>query len=130
MAKIESLPASKTLNYRANEIREHMYRGQTKHDFLDFLSSSYESTINNYIAGNFRKNKERDIAIIAIMLGTGIRVEEVANTDVTDLNLKTAMLSDTRKGGQRDTIPIAHWVLPYIQDYIDIRQQRYAPNKQ
>lgn len=64
------------------------------------------------------------------MLGTGIRVKEVANTDVTDLNLKTAMLSDTRKGGQRDIIPIAHWVLPYIQDYIDIRQQRYAPNKQ
>lgn len=128
MAKIESLPASQTLNYRANVLQTHMYRGKMKHDFLDFLSSKYEAENNNYVAGHFKKNKERDIAIIALMLGTGIRVQEAANTNVNDLNLKTAMLNVTRKGGQRDAVPISRWVLPYLNQYVDIRKSRYNPS--
>lgn len=129
MAKIESLPASQTLNYRANEIKSHMYRGQMKHDFLDFLLNKYESESNNYIAGHFSKNKERDIAIIALMLGSGVRVQEAANTNINDLNLKTAMLNVTRKGGQRDAVPISRWVLPYLKQYVDIRNERYNPSE-
>lgn len=129
MAKIESLPTSKTMNYRANEIRAHMYRGKMKHDFLDFLSSRYENEANNYVGGHFRKNKERDIAIIALMLGTGIRVQEAANTNVKDLSISTEMLSVTRKGGQLDAVPIAHWVMPYLEQYLDIRNKRYYPSK-
>lgn len=128
MAKIESLPASQTLNYRANILQTHMYRGKMKHDFLDFLSYKYEEENNNYVVGHFRKNKERDIAIIALMLGTGIRVQETANTNMNDLNLKIAMLNVTRKGGQRDAVPISRWVLPYLQQYVDIRKSRYNPS--
>ena len=127
MAKIESLPASKTLNYRANEIQAHMYRGQKKHDFIDFLSNKYEQQCSNYVAGHFRKNKERDIAVIALMLGTGIRVQEAANTNVNDLELDQHLLSVTRKGGQRDSVPIAEWVLPYVKQYLNIRKDRYHP---
>lgn len=128
MAKIESLPASQTLNYRANILQTHMYRGKMKHDFLDFLSYKYEEENNNYVVGHFRKNKERDIAIIALMLGTGIRVQETANTNMNDLNLKITMLNVTRKGGQRDAVPISRWVLPYLQQYVDIRKSRYNPS--
>ena len=60
MAKIESLPASQTLNYRANMLQTHMYRGKMKHDFLDFLSSKYEEESNNYVAGHQKRIKERD----------------------------------------------------------------------
>lgn len=129
MAKIESLPTSKTLNYRANEIKTHMYRGQMKHGFLDFLSNDYEKKNNNYVTGHYKKNKERDIAIIALMLGTGIRVQEAANTNVKDLSLSTGMLSVTRKGGQMDAVPIAQWVMPYVEEYVAIRKQRYSPDK-
>lgn len=127
MAKIESLPASKTLNYRATEIQAHMYRGQMKHDFIDFLSNKYEGKVSNYVAGHFKKNKERDIALIALMLGTGVRVQEASNTNINDLDLKMGMLSVTRKGGQRDSVPIANWVMPYLKDYVAIRKERYKP---
>lgn len=127
MAKIESLPASKTLNYRANEIQTHMYRGKMKHDFLDFLENKYESQSTNYVAGHFKKNKERDIAIIALMLGTGVRVQETANTNLDDLDVKTAMLNVIRKGGQEDAVPISEWVLPFLENYLAIRSKRYQP---
>lgn len=129
MAKIESLPASQTLNYRANEIQAHMYRGQMKHDFLNFLEERYEKENNGYVVGHFRKNKERDIALIALMLGTGVRVQEAANTNLKDLNVKQGMLSVTRKGGQRDAVPIARWVVPYLVDYLEVRSKRYNPTE-
>jgi len=106
MAKIDSLPASKTLNYRANELKTHMYRGQKKHDFLDFLSNKYEKQVNNNIAGHFVRNKERDIAVIAVMLGTGVRVQEAASANFKDLNMQASMLNVVRKGGQKMLCPL------------------------
>ena len=125
MAKIDSLPTSKTLNYRANELKTHMYRGQKKHDFLDFLSNKYEKQVNNNIAGHFVRNKERDIAVIAVMLGTGVRVQEAASANFKDLNMQASMLNVVRKGGQKDAVPIARWVLPYIKNYLTVRNDRY-----
>lgn len=129
MAKIETLPDSQTLNYRAHQLELKMYRGQIKHDFLDFLSNKYETQINSHAASYFRKNKERDIAIIALMLATGVRVSEAANTNLSDLSLATGMLSVTRKGGQKDAVPIANWANPYLSDYLEIRSQRYHAQK-
>lgn len=128
MAKIEALPASKTLNFRAHELRSHMYRGKEKHDFLNFLENEYENHVNNYVKGHFIKNKKRDIAIIALMLGTGIRVQEAANTDTNDLDLKNAMIKVTRKGGQKDAVPISEWVIPYVSNYYKSRKVIYSPS--
>ena len=45
--------------------------------------------------------------------------------NVSDLNLEQLTITVIRKGGQQDTVPIAPWGLPYLQDYVQIRQQRY-----
>lgn len=129
MSKIESLNSSKTLNLRAHEIEAKMLTGQDKHNFLDYLENNYESEISKRQAIYFKKNKERDIAIFALMLGSGIRVSEAANTNVKDLDLKTETLDVTRKGGQKDNVPIAHWTIPYIKEYLDIRSRKYKPDK-
>lgn len=65
------------------------------------------------------------MAIVALILGTGIRVSECAGVNLSDLNLKDAILDVTRKGGQRDSVPIAEWTLDYIIQYKKIRKQRY-----
>lgn len=83
-----------------------MYRGQKKHDFLDFLANKYETQANNNVAGHFVRNKERDIAVIALMLGTGVRVQEATSANVNDLNIQSSMLNVVRKGSQKDTEPI------------------------
>ena len=80
---------------------------------------------------NLKMNKERDMAIIALILGTGIRVSECAGVDMQDLNIKDAVLDVTRKGGQKDSVPIAEWTLNYIKNYKKIRAERYmADSKQ
>lgn len=125
MLRIHSLNDTKTLNYRAHVLESHMYTGNLKFEFLNFLDHDYENTCNKQAKTGFRKNKERDMAIIALILGTGIRVSECAGVDLQDLNLKDAVLDVTRKGGQKDSVPIAEWTLDYIQKYKDIRARRY-----
>ncbi|WP_267202527.1 tyrosine recombinase XerS [Limosilactobacillus kribbianus] len=125
MLKIDSLNDTKTLNYRAHNLASHMYRGQMKFDFINFIENEYPQKCDKRARTAFMRNKERDIAIITLILGTGVRVSEAANVDLADLNLKQKLLDVTRKGGQRDSVPIAPWALPYIQAYLTIRAQRY-----
>ena len=125
MAKIDSLNDTKTLNYRAHTLAAHMYRGQMKFDFIDFIKNGYPQKCDKRALPAFKVNKERDIAIIALILGTGVRVSEAANVDLADLNMKQRLLDVIRKGGQKDSVPIAPWAIQYIQDYLTIRAQRY-----
>lgn len=125
MAKIDSLNDTKTLNYRAHTLAAHMYRGQMKFDFINFINNTYPQKCDKRALPAFKRNKERDIAIIALILGTGVRVSEAANTNLVDLNIKEGLLDVVRKGGQKDSVPIAPWATQYIKDYLQIRAQRY-----
>lgn len=129
MLKIDSLNSTKTLNYRAHILESHMYTGNLKYEFLDFIAKNYEQHCNKQALPAFKKNKQRDLAIIVLILGTGIRVSECANVNLKDLNLKDAVLDVTRKGGQRDSVPIAEWTVNYLIEYKKIRQQRYLADK-
>lgn len=125
MLKIDSLNDTKTLNYRAHSLASHMYRGKMKFDFIDFIEREYPHKCDKRALPSYKVNKERDIAIIALILGTGVRVSEAANVNLADLNLKQSLLDVTRKGGQRDSVPIAPWAISYLQTYQLIRAQRY-----
>ncbi|WP_302118438.1 tyrosine recombinase XerS [uncultured Limosilactobacillus sp.] len=125
MLKIDSLNDTKTLNYRAHTLASHMYRGEMKFDFINFIEKEYPNKCDKRALPSYKMNKERDIAIIALILGTGVRVSEAANVNLADLNLKQSLLDVTRKGGQRDSVPIAPWAVSYIQSYQSIRVQRY-----
>ena len=129
MLKINSLNDTQTLNYRAHVLESHMYTGDLKFKFLEFIDHDYENKCNKHAKPGFKRNKERDMAIIALILGTGIRVSECAGVDLQDLNLKEAVLDVTRKGGQKDSVPIAEWTLSYIKQYKDIRTDRYMADQ-
>ena len=129
MEKIGSMNDTQTLNYRAHILESHMYTGQRKYDFIDFLKNQYVKQCDPRARPAFKQNHERDIAIVALILGTGVRVSEAAGVDLQDLNLKDATLDVTRKGGWRDTVPIAPWTLPHIKAYAEIRKNRYHADK-
>lgn len=129
MLKIDSLNNTKTLNYRAHILESHMYTGDLKYQFLDFIDKNFEKQCNKHALPSFKINKERDMAIIALILGTGIRVSECAGIDLADINLKKATLDVTRKGGQRDSVPIAKWTIKYLNSYREIRKKRYFADK-
>lgn len=118
-----------SIAYRNAKFQPMLYMGEKKHAWLDFLSNNYEHTISNRARSSFLFNKERDIAIIALLLASGIRVSELARLNLKDLNMRERSIIVVRKGNKKDAPLIADWAIPYLQNYLDIRQTRYNPDK-
>ncbi|MGV0167437.1 tyrosine recombinase XerS [Furfurilactobacillus sp. WILCCON 0119] len=125
MHKIALVRTNETYATRAANLKTKLMLGHTDHDYLDFINDKYEKQLTPTQNRYFQRDKQRDLAVNALLLGSGLRVSEAANADLRHLNLKTGTIGVVRKGGQRDTVPIAPWTLPYIQAYVDIRTATY-----
>ena len=65
--------------------------------------------------------KIRDLAIVGLLLGTGIRVSELVGIDVGDINFDDLSFVVTRKGGARVILYFSEEVAGYLYDYYLIR---------
>lgn len=130
MLKVPLVKGSKeSISYRNAKFSPMLYMGEKKHEWLDFINHQYETTLSNRARSSFLFNKERDLAIIAMLLGSGIRVSELARLNMKDLNLRERSILVIRKGNKKDAPLIADWAMPYINSYLEIRKKRYQPEK-
>ncbi len=118
---------SETLNYRADQLRKKMFLGKEKNEFIVWVENEYPKKLNSHQLAFFKKNKERDLAIISLLMATGIRVSELTNANITDLNLSGHEIQVIRKGNYKDIASIAPWAIPYLKKYIKIRKKKYQP---
>lgn len=76
------------------------------------------------------KTKVRDLAIMTLMLGTGIRVSECAGLDVNDVDLKANTLTIVRKGGGQDFLYFGNEVHDALEPYINGNRATYNPDSE
>lgn len=69
------------------------------------------------------KTKIRDLALLTLMLGTGIRVSECVGLDLDDLDFKNGGIRIHRKGGKEVTVYFGSEVEDALLDYLDERNQ-------
>ncbi|WEV60042.1 tyrosine recombinase XerS [Streptococcaceae bacterium ESL0729] len=129
MKKVATKKKRETLAARAANIKNKLFLGDESQEFLDFIADTYEEGLSPRARSSFRKNMERDLAIIALMLASGIRLSEAVNMDIRDINLNIMTAEITRKGGKRDAVAIAPFAGPYLEEYLTIRENRYKPEK-
>ncbi len=98
-------------------------------EFLDYVDKEYQVNLSKRALSSFQKNKERDLAILALLLASGVRLSEAVNLDLRDVNLNMMIIEVTRKGGKRDSVNVAGFAKPYLEAYMSIRQQRYKAEK-
>ncbi|MBM7635873.1 tyrosine recombinase XerS [Streptococcus saliviloxodontae] len=130
MKKIATKKKKETLAARAENIKQKLFLGDETIAFLKHIDCEYENKLSNRAKSSFRKNKERDLAIIALLLASGVRLSEAVNLDLKDLNLNMMVIEVTRKGGKRDAVNVASFAQPYLASYLEIRQARYKTEKQ
>ena len=65
----------------------------------------------------------RDLAIVSLFLGTGIRVSELAGLDMDDMNLEDKSFLVTRKGGNQAILYLPDEIIPALTDYMELRKQ-------
>ena len=89
---------------------------------MDYIDNEHEKKISKRAQVSFVKNKERDLAVIALLLSTGVRLSELVNLDMQDVNLATRTITVIRKGGKKDVVNIAPFGIPYIERYLEVRK--------
>lgn len=67
--------------------------------------------------------KQRDMAIITMFLGMGLRLSELVQLNVGDINFDEGNVKVTRKGNQEHILPANDGVMIYIQRYLKTRKQ-------
>lgn len=70
----------------------------------------------------YEKTKERDLAIVTLLLGTGIRVSECVGLDIEDIDFKNNGIKITRKGGNEMVIYFGTEVEHALRRYLEVRE--------
>lgn len=68
------------------------------------------------------KNKLRDVALLTLLLGTGIRVSECVGIDLQDIDFKNNGIKIRRKGGYEAVIYFGDEVAVALADYLEKRE--------
>ena len=70
----------------------------------------------------WEKTKERDLAIVTLLLGTGIRVSECVGLDIEDVDFKNNGIKVTRKGGNEMVVYFGPEVEKALKAYLEVRE--------
>ena len=73
------------------------------------------------------KTQKRDLAILTLMLNTGIRVSECNGLDLNDVDLRVNTLTIVRKGGGQDLLYFGDAVHDTLEDYINVERALITP---
>ncbi|MDO4803188.1 MAG: tyrosine-type recombinase/integrase [Lachnospiraceae bacterium] len=88
---------------------------------LDYIESCGDK-LSGKALSYYKKTKERDLAIITLLLGTGIRVSECVGLDVEDVDFRNNGIKIVRKGGNEAIVYFGSEVRDALLEYLEIRK--------
>ena len=89
-------------------------------DFLNSVESGDKLTENE--KKYHEKTKIRDLALLSLMLGTGIRVSECIGINISDIDMKNTAIKIKRKGAKEAIIYFSDEVAKTLKEYLIYRK--------
>lgn len=131
MEQVATIADRTTLAARANAIEKKLFLDDDTQNYLDYIEFEYKESLSTKALSYYLRDVERDLAINALILGTGLRLSEVVNINVSDLSLDKNNVVVIRKGNKKDSVNIAAFAMDYLVNYLTIRNIRYkAPDSE
>ena len=96
-------------------------------DLLDIVESGSTLSENQQIY--HEKLKTRDLALLTLLLGTGIRVSECVGLDITDVDFDNDRIKIVRKGGYESFVYFGDEVREALLSYLEERKNIIADGK-
>ncbi len=127
LAKIELNDIKEDQHTVANRINGKILRDDEFEQFRQFVSYDYgEMHKKNKKLYNFHQfNRERDTAIISLILGSGLRLSEVVGCDFEDLDMNKCLVRVIRKGNKEQFVYFSEQAKLDLIEYLKIREERY-----
>ncbi|WP_379127004.1 tyrosine recombinase XerS [Paenibacillus sp. sgz500958] len=104
-------------------------------EFVGYILEGYGVDVqkNKQALYSFQLNRERDACIASLILNSGLRVSEVVNLNVDDLDFNNKLLYVFRKGHNDETFKTPVYFREQAKDdlslYLSLRQTRYKTPK-
>ena len=95
---------------------------------LDFIENGGEK-MSEHQRKYLEKTKVRDLAIITLLLGTGVRVSECVGLDINDVDFRNGAIKVTRKGGNEMFVYFGDEVEKALLEYMEERKNIIADEK-
>ncbi|WP_085523711.1 tyrosine recombinase XerS [Tuberibacillus sp. Marseille-P3662] len=127
LAKIDFNNVKETMETVANRIEGKILHNDEYEQFRQFVAADYgEQHQDNKKMYHFhQKNRERDTALVSLLLGSGLRLSEVVNLDVDDVDFKKHSVRVIRKGGKEQFVYFSEQAMVDLDEYLRIRKDRY-----
>lgn len=93
-------------------------------DLLDAVESG--AKLSEREKAHHERHKKRDLALMTLLLGTGMRVSECVGINMQDLDFKNNAVKVTRKGGNEVFLYFGEEVREALLEYLEERQARPA----
>lgn len=131
MAKIEFNAMKESQETIANRIEGKILRSDDFELFRQFVAYDFgvQNRDNKRLFGFHEFNRERDTAIVSLILGSGLRLSEVAGINLEDLDMNKGQVRVIRKGNKEQYVYFSQQALADLNDYLIIRESRYKPEK-
>ncbi|MBB3111248.1 site-specific recombinase XerD [Paenibacillus phyllosphaerae] len=136
MAKVSIKRTSKPKDTAA-KLEGKLLQEQEIDEFIRFINEDYAAEVagNKQALYAYTHNRVRDTCIISLILNSGIRVSELINMNVDDIDLKKKLIYVYRKGNNDDTFKTPVYfrqeATREIQQYLSMRDTHYkAPKRE
>lgn len=136
MAKV-SVKRSQKPKDTAAKLEGKLLQEQEIHEFIQYIRHDYGTDVaaNKQASYAHELNKIRDCCIVSLILNSGLRVSELVNLNLDDLDLKRKLVHVYRKGKNDDTFKTPVYfrqdAIADLEQYLAQREIRYkAPKRE
>lgn len=95
-------------------------------NLLDYIEN-YGNELTGVQLYHYNKQKYRDIAIVTLLLGTGVRVSECVGLNISDVDFKNNGIRILRKGGNEMIVYFGDEVEAALKDYLELTRNGITP---
>lgn len=131
MAKIEFNEVKDSMETKANKMEGKILLGDEYDRFRLFVAHEYGeiNKDNKKIFNFYQLNKERDTAIVSLILGSGLRLSELIGLDLEDIDFSKYCARVIRKGNKEQFVYFSQTAMDDLQEYLAIRIPKYQVDK-
>lgn len=105
-------------SYKKNNVMKNISRNNNSKSLPKSLSDTEINKIFKQIDKSKDKNKLRNKAIFEILYGCGLRVSELINLDIENINFEESQIKCTGKGNKQRVVPTNDNCLKSIDEYL------------
>jgi site-specific recombinase XerD len=131
LAKIEFNEVKENMETKAAKMEGKILLGDEYEKFRLFVANDYgELNKENKKLYNFHQlNKERDTAIVSLILGSGLRLSELIGIELDDIDYKKYCVRVIRKGNKEQFVYFSQVAMADLQAYLSVRTSKYQIEK-